>query len=191
MRVDKIGYGAGSRNPKDFPNVLRLSIGDTEEAQAVPVSRHDVSADSVVILETALDDLSPQVLAHVTEAALAQGALDVMMTAVHMKKGRLGTLLTVLTDDAHAAALERLLLTETSTLGVRSRREQRSCLERTHIAVSTGYGEIRIKVGSLQGEELNAAPEFEDCRAAAVKHTVPVKQVMQAATAAYLASRGR
>jgi uncharacterized protein (TIGR00299 family) protein len=191
MRVDKIGYGAGSRNPKDFPNVLRLSIGDTEEAQVVPVSRHDVSADSVVILETALDDLSPQVLAHVTEAALAQGALDVMMTAVHMKKGRLGTLLTVLTDDAHAAALERLLLTETSTLGVRSRREQRSCLERTHIAVSTGYGEIRIKVGSLQGEELNAAPEFEDCRAAAVKHTVPVKQVMQAATAAYLASRGR
>jgi hypothetical protein len=191
MCVEEIGYGAGSRNPKDFPNVLRLSVGESEEMQPTLSSRHDSTSDNVVILETALDDLSPQVLAHVTESALAQGAFDVMLTAVHMKKGRLGTLLTVLTDDAHAPALERLLLTETSTLGVRSRREGRSCLDRTHVAVGTSYGEIRIKVGSLRGEELNAAPEFEDCRAAAAKYAVPVKQVIQVATAAYVASRSR
>jgi uncharacterized protein (TIGR00299 family) protein len=178
MRVERIGHGAGTRNPEGFPNVLRLSVGEADDLER---------ADTVTVLETALDDLSPQVLAHVTELALAQGALDVMTTAVHMKKGRLGTLLTVLADAGHAPALERLLLTETSTLGVRSRQERRSCLDRTHVAVQTPYGAIRMKVGSLKGEELNAAPEFEDCRAAAVRHGVPVKIVLQEATAAYFA----
>jgi uncharacterized protein (TIGR00299 family) protein len=191
MRVQHIGYGAGSRNPKDFPNVLRLSIGETDDTQSKPTSRHTDASDTVTVLETALDDLSPQVLAHVTEVALAQGAFDVMCTSVQMKKGRLGTLLTILTDELHAPALERLLLTETSTLGVRRHREHRSCLERTHIPVSTPYGDIRIKVGSLNGQELNAAPEFEDCRAAATQHHIPVKQVMQAATAAYVTSKAK
>jgi hypothetical protein len=175
MRVQHIGYGAGTRNPTDFPNVLRLSIGDTADATHA----------AVAVLETAIDDLSPQVLAHVTESALAQGALDVMCTAVQMKKGRLGTLITILADDAHVPALERLLLTETTTLGVRIHHERRSCLDRAHTAVTTPYGDIRIKIGSRSGEVLNAAPEFEDCRTAAQKHNVPVKQVMQAAIAAY------
>ena len=179
MRVHQIGYGAGTRNPEKFPNVLRLLIGDSDAP----------TTDTVTVIETAIDDLSPQVLAHVTEQALAQGALDVMCTSVQMKKGRLGTLITLLTDDAHAPALERLLLRETSTLGVRTRRDRRSCLDRTHVPVSTPYGEIRIKVGSLNGEEFNAAPEFEDCRAAAAKHNIPVKQVLQSATAAYLQSK--
>jgi hypothetical protein len=137
------------------------------------------------VLETAIDDLSPQVLAYVTELALAQGALDVMCSAVQMKKGRLGTLITILADDAHTPALERLLLTETTTLGVRIHQERRSCLDRTHATVSTPYGNIRIKVGSRNNEILNAAPEFEDCRAAAAKHNVPLKLVQQAAIAAY------
>jgi hypothetical protein len=179
MRVEKIGYGAGSRNPKDFPNVLRLSIGETT----------DTTQSSVAILETALDDLSPQILAHVSERALALGALDVMSTAVQMKKGRLGTLITILADDAKVASLEDLLLRETSTLGVRIHHERRSCLDRTHIAVTTPYGEIRIKIGSRDGEVFNAAPEFEDCRAAAAAHSVPVKQVQQSAIAAYQSSR--
>jgi hypothetical protein len=176
MRVQQIGYGAGSRNPKDFPNVLRLSIGESGDA----------TQQSVAILETALDDLSPQILAHVTEQALVLGALDVMSTAVQMKKGRLGTLITILADDATVPALENLLLRETSTLGVRIHHERRSCLDRTHVPVTTPYGEIRIKVGSRSGEVFNAAPEFEDCRAAAAKHSVAVKQVQQAAIAAYV-----
>ena len=210
MAVQHIGYGAGTRNPPNFPNVLRLSIGEAlEPTLASSLNRHQGSStpsfahyakdgnvdaspestDTVTILETAIDDLSPQILAHVTESALQQGAFDVMCTAVQMKKGRLGTLITILTDEAHAPALERLLLRETSTLGVRIHQDRRSCLDRTHTTVTTPYGEIRIKVGSRNGETYNAAPEFEDCRAAAAKHNVPVKQVIQSATAAYLQAK--
>jgi hypothetical protein len=179
MRVKQIGYGAGTRNDKNFPNVLRLSIGDSDQ----PATSPDTA--DVAILETAIDDLSPQILAYVTERALALGALDVMSTAVQMKKGRLGTLLTILADDAQVPVLEDLLLRETSTLGVRIHHERRSCLNRAHTAVTTPYGEIRIKLGSRNGEIFNAAPEFEDCRAAAAKHNIPLKLVQQAAIAAY------
>jgi pyridinium-3,5-bisthiocarboxylic acid mononucleotide nickel chelatase len=175
MRVQHIGYGAGTRSPKDFPNVLRLSVGESRNATHA----------AVAILETAIDDLSPQILAYVTERALALGALDVMSTAVQMKKGRLGTLLTILADDAQVPALEDLVLRETSTLGVRIHHERRSCLDRTHITVATPYGDIRIKLGSRNGEVFNAAPEFEDCRTAAAKHNVPLKLVQQEAIAAY------
>jgi uncharacterized protein (TIGR00299 family) protein len=185
MRIQQIGYGAGTRNPKNFPNVLRLSLGESDEPSTT------IHTHPVTVLETALDDISPQILAHVTETALQQGAFDVMSTAVQMKKGRLGTLITILTDEAHSPALQRLLLRETSTLGVRIHHDTRACLDRAHSTVVTPYGEIRIKVGSLNGEELNAAPEFEDCRTAAQKHNVPVKQVIQAATAAYLNSKAQ
>ncbi len=185
MRVERIGYGAGTRNSKRLPNVLRLSIGEACDA----VVSHRDSHDTVTVIETALDDLSPQVLAYVAETALATGALDVMLTPTIMKKGRPGTLLTVLCNPSDSAALERLILSETSTLGVRIRQERRSCLERSHVAVSTPYGEVRIKLGSLRGETMNAAPEFEDCRAAATQHRVAVKQVQQAAIAAYLQAK--
>ncbi len=176
MRVQHIGYGAGTRNPKDFPNVLRLSLGDTADA----------THSSVAVLETAIDDLSPQILAYVTERAFALGALDVMSTAVQMKKGRLGTLLTILADDAHVPALEDLLLRETSTLGIRIHHERRTTLDRTHTTVTTPYGDIRIKIGSRNQEIYNTAPEFEDCRTAAQRHNVPVKQVIQTALSTYL-----
>jgi uncharacterized protein (TIGR00299 family) protein len=180
MKVEQIGYGAGTRNPKGFPNALRLSVGETgDEARA--------GVEMVTVMETALDDLSPQVLAYVAETALASGALDVMLTPVIMKKGRPGTLLTVLCRPLESAAMERLILTETSTLGVRIRQERRSYLERSHAAVSTMYGEIRVKIGSRGGEALNVAPEFEDCRSAAEQHHVALKQVQQAAIAAYVA----
>jgi uncharacterized protein (TIGR00299 family) protein len=179
MRVQQIGYGAGSRNPNGFPNVLRLSLGESPDAQR----------STVAVLETAIDDLSPQILAYVTERALALGALDVMSTAVLMKKGRLGTLLTILADDTNLAILEDLLLRETSTLGVRIHHEHRSCLDRTHTTVTTSYGDIRIKLGMRSGEVFNAAPEFEDCRAAATQHNVPVKVVQQAAITAYHSSK--
>ena len=182
MRVERIGYGAGTRNSKEFPNVLRVSVGEASETETVT----GVNCETVTVMETALDDLSPQVLAYVAETALARGALDAMLTPVIMKKGRPGTLLTVLCNPADSAALERLILTETSTLGVRIRQERRTCLERRHIPVATEYGEIRIKVGTLDGETMNAAPEYEDCRAAAARHKVAIKQVQQAAIAAYL-----
>lgn len=176
MLVERIGYGAGSRNPKKFPNALRISLGETDQGS---------KTETVTVLETALDDLSPQVLAWVAEQALGTGAMDVMLTPVIMKKGRPGTLLTLLCREEKRPELERLILRETSTLGMRIRRDERSCLERHHVPVQTIYGEIRMKVGTMDGEVMNAAPEFEDCRAAAARCDVPLKQVQQAAIAAY------
>jgi uncharacterized protein (TIGR00299 family) protein len=177
MKVERIGYGAGTRSFEGFPNALRLSVGEAADGPN--------AAQTVTVIETALDDLSPQVLAHVTEAALAKGALDVMLTPVIMKKGRPGTLLTALCNERDRQALEHLILSETSTLGVRIRQDRRVCLDRGHTTVETPYGAVRIKTGSRLGEEFNAAPEFEDCKAAALAHKVPVKQVQEAAIAAY------
>ena len=195
MRVSSIGYGAGGRNPHGFPNVLRLSLGETETPVSdstlpLPASallRHDGA--TVVVFEAAIDDATPQLLADVAERALTLGALDVMQTAVVMKKGRAATLLTVLANPTDASAIEQLLLRETTTLGIRQHQEQRSCLDRRHESVDTSYGEIRVKIGSLHDEELNAAPEFEDCKLAARAHGVPLKQVQQAAVAAYMQSK--
>ncbi len=197
MRVDHIGYGAGSRNPKGFPNVLRLSVGQAVDEAASAAVRSDgergllkdskvpEKEESVTVLETALDDLSPQVIAHVAESALQQGALDVMLTSVVMKKGRPGTLITILCRPEDRESFERLLLRETSTLGIRVRQDRRVILERELVSVATAYGPIRVKVGRLEGDALNVHPEFEDCRKAAVDHGVPVKRVQQAAMAAY------
>jgi len=193
MRVEHIGYGAGSRNPKDFPNVLRLSIGDADSStNSISAAKHDHAdhhahdAQTVTVLETALDDLSPQVLAYVAETALAQGALDVMLTPVIMKKGRPGTLLTILCNPSDSHALQQLILRETSTLGLRIRQDSRVCADRHHATVTTPYGDIRVKIGTLNGQQCNIAPEFEDCRAAATKYTVPLKLVQQTAIAAYI-----
>jgi uncharacterized protein (TIGR00299 family) protein len=193
MSVDRIGYGAGTRNLPSFPNVLRLSVGDetSEVRDQLSLSykhdgKHDDHSQTVTVLETALDDLSPQLLAHVAERALALGALDVMLTPVVMKKGRPGTLITILCNPSESLGLQRLLLTETSTLGVRIREDRRSCLHRVFETVNTPYGPIRIKIGILNNEVLNSNPEFEDCREAAAAQNVPVKQVQQAAIAAYL-----
>ncbi len=184
MRVQSIGYGAGTRNPKGFPNVLRLSLGEAV-SHAAHTHDHDRNDSSVMVLEAALDDATPQLLAHVAERALEAGALDVMLTPVVMKKGRPATLLTLLCDPSQTQTFEALLLRETTTLGIRKHREERSCLDRRHVTVETPFGEVRLKIGSLNGEELNAMPEFEDCKAAARRHDVPLKQVMQAALAAY------
>lgn len=196
MQVEAIGYGAGTRNPEGFPNVLRLSVGEMKEAgpseprAAEGAASHQEAhsqdeGEAVTVLETALDDLSPQLIAYAAEKVLAAGALDVMLTPVVMKKGRPGTLLTVLCRPADSASMQQLLLRETSTLGLRIRQDRRACLERTHLSVETAYGSVRMKIGSDGGEERNAAPEFEDCRAAAERHDVPLKLVQQAAIAAH------
>ena len=171
-----IGYGAGTRNPAGFPNVLRLSLG---HAAGQPDS------ETIVVMEAALDDLNPQLQAHAAQRLLAAGALDTMLTPVLMKKGRPGTLLIVLAQPQDAARLEAMIFRETSTLGLRTRQEQRRVLARRHQTVPTAYGPIRIKLGLLGAEVVNAAPEFEDCRKAAEAHGMPLKTVHQAAVAAW------
>ena len=179
---DKIGYGAGARNFAGHSNVLRLVVGEVVELEQV----NPDSFDEVEVLEANLDDLNPQVIGYTTERLLAEGALDVYTIAVQMKKGRPGIVLTVLARPQDADKLRDILLQETSTLGVRSRREQRYILQRRHYTVRTQWGEVRIKIGSMEGREMNAAPEYEDCRAIASEHNIPLKSVMREALRLYL-----
>lgn len=182
LTVSAIGYGAGNRDPKGFANVLRISIGS---ALGLGAAKREFPGDRVVVLECALDDATPQVLAHAMELALEQGALDAMAAPVTMKKGRLGTLLTVLCRPEQESVLTRLLFCETTTLGIRRREEERSILEREFVTVDTQFGKIRVKIASAAGEILNAMPEYEDCRRAAREHDVPLRAAMEAALAAY------
>jgi pyridinium-3,5-bisthiocarboxylic acid mononucleotide nickel chelatase len=182
MRTSSIGYGAGTRDLERFPNVVRLSVG---EVAAVAQPSSHPSQDKVTVLECAVDDMSPQVLAYTAQLVLERGALDVMSAPVTMKKGRLGTLLTVLCKSADAEHLQQLILRETTTLGIRVREENRVVLARHITPVNTEFGVIHIKAGSFQEAEWNAAPEFEDCRRAAAAYDVPLKTVMQAAMSAW------
>jgi uncharacterized protein (TIGR00299 family) protein len=179
--VSAIGYGAGGRNPEGFANVLRLLVGTTSDAGVSA----KFSGDRVVVLECALDDATPQVLAHAMELVLENGALDAMAAPVTMKKGRLGTLLTVLCRPESEEGLERLLFRETTTLGIRRREEGRVILDRAFVTVGTQYGKVRMKIASARGEILNAMPEYEDCRRAAREHDVALRAVMESAIAAY------
>ena len=174
ITTEVIGYGAGTRNPKDFPNVLRLSVGESAGATKA-------FGERVAVLECAVDDATPQLVAHTMERILEEGALDVMCVPVVMKKGRMGSLLTVLCRPERREVFESILLSETTTLGVRAREEDRVILQRRFVEVETVYGSIRVKVGSREGEDLNVMPEYEDCTRAAREHGVPLKQVVQAA----------
>jgi hypothetical protein len=174
MTATATGYGAGSRNTKDYPNVLRLTLGEIQPDSTI-------DEESIAVLETAIDDSTPQVLAYLSEAALAAGALDVMMTPVHMKKNRLGTMITILCEPADRRRFQDLLFRETSTIGVRSRLEHRQRLQRGIVSVETEWGEVRLKVARLNGVVVNSAPEFEDCRRIALLHHVPLKDIQRAA----------
>jgi uncharacterized protein (TIGR00299 family) protein len=176
MRVEKTGYGAGTRNPESCPNVLRLIVGTgtaTDEEFSI------AGQETVAVLETAVDDLSPQIVGYVTDRALARGALDVYTTPVQMKKNRPGTLLTVLCHPKDTTALRDLLFRETSTIGIRIHEEQREALARTMKNVITPWGTVRLKVAQHDGAITNVAPEYEDCRRIADQHGVPLKQVQQ------------
>ena len=181
MSVSATGYGAGSKDIAGQPNVLRLVVGDAS------LSSNNLPKDPVGIIETTIDDATPELLSYVADRLLAAGASDVYRTPVQMKKGRIGTQLTILCSPADAEALQKLVFLETTTLGLRYREEEKKSLARSWISVETEWGDIRIKVGLLNGEVVNYAPEYEDCRAIAEKHAVPLKQVMQAAISAWQA----
>jgi uncharacterized protein (TIGR00299 family) protein len=179
MRVLKTGYGAGGRETPGEPNLLRLLVGEETS---------DAPDDSIAIIETVIDDCNPQVLAYVSEKLLAAGAWDVYRTSVQMKKGRAGVQITVLCHPHLVPALQGLLFSETTTIGVRWRLEKKVALSREFLDVKTSWGKVRIKIARLPfGKIANAAPEFEDCRKIAAEHAVPLKQVMEEAMQAYAA----
>jgi uncharacterized protein (DUF111 family) len=184
MTIQKSGYGAGSRDFPGHPNVVRLTIG---EMASIALASQTAS-ETITILEANLDDLNPQVFGYVMDRLLEEGALDAFAMPVQMKKNRPGTLLTILCKPEDASKFAQLLFTETTTLGVRRREEMRQTLSRRWENVETPWGEVRIKIGSMNGTVTNYAPEYEDCRRIAAKNHVPLKQVMQEATRAYTVS---
>jgi hypothetical protein len=181
IKIEKSGYGAGSREFPGVPNIVRLTVG---EAASLPATQ--TAQETVTVLEANLDDLNPQVFGYVMDRLLEEGALDAFGMPVQMKKNRPGTLLTVLCKPEDAAKLTQLIFTETTTLGVRRRDETRQCLARQWENVRTPWGEVRIKIASMNGKVTNYAPEYEDCRRIAAEHHVPLKTVMQEAARAYL-----
>jgi hypothetical protein len=181
ISVRAIGYGAGTRDFDRTPNVLRVVIGERVD---VDVTSSDGQA--VVKIECEIDDMSPQLFGPVSEQLLAAGALDVFLTAVQMKKGRPGTLVTVLAPVGVREALCDLLFRQTTTIGVRFERMWRETLERRWVDVSVVGGSVRIKVSGRRGEILNAAPEFDDCLRVATATGRPVKEVQAEAMAEYL-----
>ena len=205
MKISRVGYGAGSRDPKGFPNALRLMIGEIEEADdpagvmhrgadrsPVPGSGDETrtkvyagSDEAIVVIETNIDDMNPQVYEFVMERAFAVGALDVFMAPVQMKKDRPGVLLTVLSRPATAEGIIEVLLSETTTLGVRYYDAKRRVLERAIETVETEYGPVRIKVARDGARTLHFQPEYEDCARAALAAQAPLIDVQAAAAAAY------
>ena len=181
MTIEKSGYGAGTRDFSGHANVLRLTIGESRAEIA-----ENVSSETISVLEANLDDLNPQVFGYVVDRLFEEGALDVFAVPVQMKKNRPGMLLTVLSKPEDAQELTRIIFTETSTLGVRRRDEQRQTLARKWITVGTRWGDVRLKVASMNGTVTNYAPEYEDCRKIAAQHHVPLKSVMQEAMQGYL-----
>ena len=184
MKISKSGYGAGSRDFPGHPNVVRLTIGQSA-GTALPAQ---TAPETVAVLEANLDDLNPQVFGYVMDRLLEEGALDVFGMPVQMKKNRPGTLLTTLCKPEDASKLSQLIFTETTTLGVRRRDEMRQTLARRWETVGTPWGDVRIKIASMNGTITNYAPEYEDCRRIAAEQQVPLKTVMGGAVEAYLRS---
>jgi pyridinium-3,5-bisthiocarboxylic acid mononucleotide nickel chelatase len=168
------GYGVGRSRWPDRPNVLRLTLASAE-----------VAPEGLLLLEANLDDCSGQMAARAIEAALAQGAVDAWAVPATMKKGRPGLVLSALVPAARRDRVVRSMVEETTTLGVRYRTVERTELDRDWVTVETPFGAVRVKVGRLGGEVLNAQPEWDDCVVRAREHGVPVKRVLEAAVAAY------
>ncbi len=172
LAVERIGYGVGTRDTPQRPNILRAVLGEVAAAAEI---------DTVTEIESNLDDLSPELLAAATERLLAAGALDVFLTPIHMKKGRPAFRLTVLAEPARADEFARLVLRETSAFGVRMHDCRRLKLRREIMSANTAYGSIAVKCGWLGDELVQAAPEFEACRRAAESSGASVRDVYLAA----------
>jgi len=176
MTISAIGYGSGTRDIFDRPNVLRVLIGETSE-----VSRH---TETITVLEANIDDMNPELLPPLIADVLAQGARDAFITPIVGKKGRPAHLVTVLCEPSKVGALLPAIFRGSSTLGIRMRDERRVCLPREWKTVATPWGAVRIKIGTFDGSVTVASPEFEDCRSRAESAGVAVMAVYQAAQAA-------
>ena len=177
MRLERVGYGAGTRDCHDAPNVLRVMIGESDTT--APGRR-------VVVIEADIDDMNPQIFGILIDRLLAEGALDVYYTSIQMKKNRPGTLLSIIAPPGARERLTTIVFRETTSIGVRYREMERECLDRETLTVETPFGPVGIKIARLNGEVMNASPEFDDCARVAAASGRPVKDVQAAATKAFL-----
>jgi pyridinium-3,5-bisthiocarboxylic acid mononucleotide nickel chelatase len=183
LKVQASGYGAGGKDTPGEPNLLRILVGESANTAASPIT------EPIAILETVIDDSSPQLLGYVSELLLTAGAWDVYRATVQMKKGRTGVQLTVLCRPDLVPALRDLIFRETTTIGLHWRIEHKESLARNFQSVTTPWGPVRIKIARWpSGLVANASPEYEDCRRLATEHSIPLKQVHQTAMSLYLAT---
>ena len=176
--IERIGYGAGTKTLGDFPNCLRLLMGEDRSVET--------SAGEVTVIETNVDDMTPQNVGYVSERLLEAGALDVITIPVQMKKGRPGHLIQVLSPNDHVDALSRILFEETPTIGIRRHSVGRTMLDREIVSVTTEYGAIAMKVSRLDGKVVTYTPEYDDCARIARQTAVPLKTIQTAAVDAFL-----
>jgi len=176
MVLTASGYGAGDWDLPERANVVRLLVGEAASPE---------ESDAVYLVETNLDNVAGELVGYLYEKLFAAGALDVYSTPILMKKSRPAIKISVLVPPSRRAQVEAVLLRETPTFGVRRVLMERSKLPRRQVTVQTPYGPIRCKVGSLNGRTLKAAPKYEDARAAAEHHGVPLSKVQEAALRAF------
>jgi uncharacterized protein (TIGR00299 family) protein len=186
MSVDRVGYGAGTKDFDGIPNVLRVVVGHRTGAS---MSAQEARGITEVCCE--IDDMNPQLFGPLLDSLLAGGALDVFYTPVQMKKSRPGTLVTVLAPEGGRSVITEILFRETTTIGVRFHQVEREILDRRWQDVSVDGGVIRIKVAERDGVVLNAAPEFDDCVRVAAATGQPLKAVQAAALRAWLDSNSK
>ena len=167
MKIQKSGYGAGSHIIKEHANLLRIIVGDVESR----------GGHKVVLVETNIDDMNPEFYDHIMDSLYSAGALDVYLTSIQMKKNRPAVKISVLVPPAKREAVSHILLTETSTFGIRFTEMDRVVLDRQSMDVQTPYGKIAVKVGSLDGQVIHFSPEYDMCKQVALKKKIPVKTV--------------
>ena len=178
MEIEGTGYGIGDRSFKEIPNILRLIIG-----------KRTGNTERLIIVETNMDDMNPQIYEYLMSRLFKNGALDVFLMPIQMKKGRPAILLKVLCSENKKGNIIDTIFEETTTIGVRTYEVERHCLERRIENVSTPYGKVRVKVAERNGKVLNIQPEYEDCKEIAEKKKLPLKEVMDSAKKAFLSKK--
>jgi uncharacterized protein (TIGR00299 family) protein len=183
MTIEKVGYGAGDRDLKETPNVVRVLVG---EAESLKPQAPSPKSHGVLVLECEIDDMNPQIFGVLMDKLYAAGALEVFYSAVQMKKNRPGTLMTIVAKPADRERMTEIVFRESTTIGIRHQELSRECLDREMVTVSTTLGAVRFKVARRDGRVLNAQPEFEDLAKLSATHGIPIKDVQALAHKAWL-----
>ena len=183
MTVDRVGYGAGDRELKETPNVVRVLVG---EADALKTQDPGPTTMKVVVLECEIDDMNPQIFGVLMEKLYAAGALEVFYSAVQMKKNRPGTLMTIVAKPDQRDLMTDIVFRESTTIGIRHQELSRECLDREMVTVSTSLGPVRFKVARRDGRVVNAQPEFEDLAKLSAERGIPIKDVQALAHKAWI-----